>query len=89
MPAGILRVMGKVTAFTLDAHLADFVAAQVAEGRYATASDVVQEGLRLLQERERKIDDLRIALLEGEASGSQRDFDFDDFIARRRGDPSA
>jgi antitoxin ParD1/3/4 len=76
--------MAKNTSFVLGDHFVAFVDAQVAEGRYASASDVVRAGLRLLQERETRLAVLRHALVEGEASGPAAPFDFDDFLARKR-----
>jgi antitoxin ParD1/3/4 len=77
--------MAKNTSFTLSDHLAGFVESKVAEGRYASASDVVRAGLRLLEEQEAKLDALRAALIEGEASGAATPFDFEAFLARKRG----
>jgi antitoxin ParD1/3/4 len=37
---------------SLTPHLEDFVASRVSSGRYLSASEVVREGLRLLEERE-------------------------------------
>jgi antitoxin ParD1/3/4 len=80
--------MAKNTSFTLSDHLAQFVENKVAEGRYASASDVVRAGLRLLEEQEAKLDALRAALIEGETSGEATPFDFDEFLARKRGQSS-
>ncbi|TPG56286.1 type II toxin-antitoxin system ParD family antitoxin [Sphingomonas glacialis] len=43
-------------------HWESFVEASVAEGRYASAVDVVNEGLRLVEERDAKIKALRETL---------------------------
>ena len=61
--------MGRVTSFSLGDHFTTFVEAQVKEGRYSNASDVMRAALRLLEEREARIAALRNALIEGEESG--------------------
>ncbi len=75
--------MSKNTSFSLGEHFSAFIDAQVEEGRYANASDVVRAGLRLLEEEEAKLAALRAALMEGENSGPSTPFDFDAFIARK------
>jgi antitoxin ParD1/3/4 len=77
------RAMSKSTSFTLGAHFLGFVEAQVATGRFASASEVVRAGLRLLEEHEQRLAALRDALAEGEASGPAEPFDFDAFIASK------
>lgn len=42
----------------------------VSTGRYNSASEVVRTGLRLLEEREMKLSDLRALIREGVESGS-------------------
>jgi len=61
--------MQKNTSITLGKHFDEFIAQQVKTGRYATASEAVRDGLRLLEEREIKLNALRRALKEGEESG--------------------
>lgn len=73
--------MAKNTSISLSDHLIHFADRQVETGRYGSTSDVVRAGLRLLEEREAKLADLRAALIEGEESGVAEDFDFDQFIA--------
>jgi antitoxin ParD1/3/4 len=75
---------GKNTSFSIGEHFMGFVDAQVKEGRYSNASDVMRAALRLLEEREAKLTALRAALVEGEESGSSTPFDFEAFIARKR-----
>ena len=61
--------MQKNTSVTLGKYFEDFIAQQIETGRYASASEVVREGLRFLEEREIKLYALRRALQEGEDSG--------------------
>jgi antitoxin ParD1/3/4 len=77
-------MMAKNTSFVIGDHFASFVEAQVAAGRYGSASDVVRAALRLLEEEETKLAALRAGLIEGETSGASTPFDFEAFIARKR-----
>ena len=76
--------MPRNTSISLGDHFARFVDQQVEGGRYASASDVVRAGLRLLEEHEAKLAALRGALIAGEQSGPSTPFDFDAFIAGKR-----
>ena len=62
--------MPKNTSITLGEHFEDFISQQVDDGRYASVSEVVRAGLRLLEDSEHKIATLRRLLEEGENSGT-------------------
>jgi antitoxin ParD1/3/4 len=66
--------MPKTTSISLGRHLERFIEKQIAGGRFATASEVVRAGLRLLEEDDAKLAALRVALEEGEASGLAEDY---------------
>lgn len=78
--------MPKNTSFILGDHFAAFVAAQVKAGRYANATDVIRSGLRLLEERETRLEALRRALVEGEDSGVAGPLDMAKIKQRARKD---
>ncbi len=62
--------------------LEDYVKRRVAEGGYASASEVVREAIRLMQDDgQRKLQILREMIHEGERSGPAEAFDFDTFMA--------
>ncbi|WP_018276198.1 type II toxin-antitoxin system ParD family antitoxin [Teredinibacter turnerae] len=62
--------MPKNTSMTLGDHFDGFIAQQIADGRYASASEVVRAGLRMLEDNEHKLATLRRLLDEGENSGT-------------------
>lgn len=61
--------MPKNTSMTLGDHFDGFITQQIAEGRYASASEVIRAGLRMLEDNEQKLATLRRLLEEGEKSG--------------------
>jgi antitoxin ParD1/3/4 len=68
------------TSVSLSEHFVDFANEQVSSGRYGSISEVVRAGLRLLEEREFQLRNLKDALAEGDASGVATDFDFDTYV---------
>lgn len=73
--------MQKNTSVTLGAHYEKFIAQQVGNGRYGSASETIRAGLRLLEERETKLSLLRRALVEGEESGTA-DYSLKDLLSQ-------
>jgi antitoxin ParD1/3/4 len=78
--------MAKNTSFILGDHFDAFVAAQVEAGRYKNATDVIRSGLRLLEERETRLEALRHALAEGEESGIAGPLDIEKIKRQARED---
>lgn len=62
----------KTQTLSLGDHWNSFIESRVGKnGRYATASELVRDSLRLLEEKEAnsKLENMRQALIEGEESG--------------------
>ncbi|TPQ34423.1 type II toxin-antitoxin system ParD family antitoxin [Bradyrhizobium guangdongense] len=61
------------SSYTIGKHFEDFIAGLLESGRYATASEVMREGLRLVEEREQrrqvKLEALREEIQKGFDSG--------------------
>jgi len=64
---------------TLGDHFDDFIAQQIADGRYASASEVIRAGLRMLEVNEQKLMTLRRMLEDGENSGIAH-YSYDSFM---------
>lgn len=67
--------MPKHTSVVLGAPFEAFLAAQVAAGRYRSATEVIRAGLGLLKEREGRLQALREAMIAGETSGAASPLD--------------
>ena len=67
--------MGKNTSISLGNYFDGFVQNRVSEGRFKNVSEVIRAGLRLLEEEESKVIDLRNSIQEGINSGIAHDFD--------------
>ena len=62
------------TSLTLGEHWEKFIKNEIASGRYGSASEVVRDGLRALEERKSKLEALRAHLAEGLAQAAQGTF---------------
>ncbi len=65
----------KTTSIALGNYFEDFIKAQIAQGRYNNASEVIRAGLRLLEEDESQLRALKSAISEGLDSGVAEGFD--------------
>jgi len=72
--------MAKNTSMTLGEHFDGFISHQIQSGRYGSASEVVRAGLRVLEDKENKLDVLRQMLTDGEESGIA-DYSYDSLMA--------
>ncbi|MCF8268814.1 MAG: type II toxin-antitoxin system ParD family antitoxin [Crocinitomicaceae bacterium] len=67
--------MGKNTSISLGDYFENFINREIKSGRYGSVSEVIRTALRLLESEERKLNELRSALIAGEQSGFVEDFD--------------
>ena len=74
--------MAKNTSVTLGDHYTNFITTKIKEGRFECMSEAVRAGLRLLEEQETKLENLRRILVRGEAQlDNGEGFDGDTFIS--------
>ena len=71
----------KTTSVALGTYFEDFIKVKIAQGRYNNASEVVCAALRLLEENESRLIELKNAIKEGIESGEAEDFDPDRHLA--------
>lgn len=67
--------MPRNTSVALGAHFEGLVDQLVSQGHYHSVSEVIRAGLRLLEEQELRVQQLREALVLGERSGAGVAFD--------------
>jgi antitoxin ParD1/3/4 len=76
------------SSYTVGDHYEGLIRALVESGRYASASEVVRAGLRLVEEREQmraaKLEALREAIREGLDSGPPEPLDMDEIRSAAR-----
>jgi antitoxin ParD1/3/4 len=82
--------MTMATSYSIGKHFEGFIERLIESGRYSTASEVIRDGLRLIEQREQsrevKLQALRAAIQEGVDSPSE-EVDIDEWIedVKRRG----
>jgi antitoxin ParD1/3/4 len=72
--------MSKNTSVTLGDYSERIIEKSIETGRYSSASEVIREGLRLVDEREQKMKILREAIEAGERSGYVDNFDLVNYL---------
>ncbi len=73
------------TSLSLGEHWEVFIKNEIASGRYGSASEVVRDALRHMEEHNSKMAALRAHLAEGEGQagrGEFVDYDIDSFISK-------
>ena len=72
------------TSYSIGKHFEELIESLVESGRYATASEVMREGLRLVEEREErrkaKLEALRAEIQKGFDSGPMEEVDLSEWI---------
>jgi antitoxin ParD1/3/4 len=67
--------MNMATSYSVGKHFEAFIERLIASGRYSTASEIIRDGLRMIEEREQdreaKLEWLRAAIQEGLDSPSE------------------
>jgi len=67
--------MARNTSILLGEYFEQFISREVSSGRYSSASEVIRTALRLLEVEESKKKQLAKALVLGEKSGFEKNFD--------------
>ena len=71
--------MNMATSYSIGKHFEAFIERLIASGRYSTASEIIRDGLRIIEEREQrreaKLEWLRAEIQKGLDSGPSREFE--------------
>jgi len=62
------------TSLSLGGHWEEFIKQEIKSGRYSTASEVVRDALRELEDRGKRLEALRAHLAEGARQAARKDF---------------
>ncbi|MEV4608257.1 type II toxin-antitoxin system ParD family antitoxin [Neorhizobium sp. LMR1-1-1.1] len=76
--------MNKPVQVTVSDQAASFVSRELESGRFDTVDEVIEAGLRMLEEEQMKIERLRELLIESENSRPAHYVDRDEFLSRMR-----
>jgi antitoxin ParD1/3/4 len=72
------------TSYSIGKHFEAFIEGLIESGRYSTASEIMRDGLRLIEEREErrkaKLEALRAEIQKGFDSGPAEEVDLGDWI---------
>ncbi|MGY5779877.1 type II toxin-antitoxin system ParD family antitoxin [Rhizobium sp. LEGMi135b] len=75
--------MTKHVSVEIDEQMDAFIGEQISHGNYASPSEVIDAALKLLRSRAER-EAIAAAIAEGEASGEPQEFDFGNFIEKKR-----
>lgn len=70
----------KTTSVALGTYFENFIRMKVEQGRYNNASEVIRAGLRLLEENESHLQELKMAITEGNESGIATGFNAEEHL---------
>ena len=70
----------KTTSVALGTYFENFIRMKVEQGRYNNASEVIRAGLRLLEENESHLQELKMAIAEGVESGIASGFNAEEHL---------
>ncbi len=76
--------MARNTSIILGEHFDKFIQDEIKSGRYSSASEILRNGLRLLEYQKSKILAINESLVIGEQSGAPLKFDNEEFKLRMR-----
>lgn len=77
--------MPRNTSVTLGDHFDQYVTQKIAQGTFASVSEVVRAGLRQLEKEDEKMQLLRAKLAVGENSRLEENFDTEQFLKEMHG----